>query len=53
MQNPVYPGNQPVLLPRGEPLILRYRLVIHRGDASRVKLDELQAAYENEPLPTY
>ena len=53
MQNPVFPGNQPVLLPRGEPLILRYRMVIHRGDASRVKLDELQAAYEKEPLPAY
>lgn len=53
MQNPVYPGNQAVLLPRGEPLILRYRMVIHRGDASRVKLDELQAAYEMEALPAY
>ena len=53
MQNPVYPGNQAAPLPRGEPLILRYRLVIHRGDASRINLDELQAAYEKEPLPDY
>ena len=53
MQNPVYPGNQAAPLRRGEPLILRYRMVIHRGDASRAKLDELQAAYEKEPLPAY
>ena len=30
MQNPVYPGATPVLLPREKPLVLRYRLVIHR-----------------------
>ena len=53
MQNPVYPGNQAAALPLGEPLILRYRMVIHRGDSSRVRLDELQTAYENEPLPAY
>ena len=53
MQNPVYPGNQAVPLPLGKPLILRYRMVIHRGDASDVGLDELQAAYETEPLTVY
>ena len=53
MQNPVYPGNQAVPLPLGKPLILRYRMVIHRGDASRVDLNQLQAAYEKDPLPRY
>ncbi len=53
MQNPVYPGNRAVPLPLGKPLILRYRMVIHRGDASDVGLDELQSAYETEPLMVY
>jgi hypothetical protein len=33
MQNPLYPGRDPVGLKRGEPLVLRYRLAIHDGVA--------------------
>ncbi len=29
MQNPVYPGQQPVKLSSSEPLVLRYRLILH------------------------
>lgn len=46
MQNPVYPGRTAVELPTGAPLVLRYRLVIHRGDARQTRLDVLQSRYE-------
>ncbi len=49
-QNPVYPGREPVPLSCDKPLILRYRLIIHRGDASHIDLDSLQAQYNNEPV---
>ena len=48
MQNPVYPGPRPVALPRETPLVLWYRLVLHRGDAGEVDLDQLQAEYSSE-----
>ena len=31
MQNPVYPWRYPVLLPIDEPVILQYRMVLHKG----------------------
>ena len=52
MQNPVYPGRVPVLLSREKPLVLRYRLVIHRGDAQQARIDQLQREYENEAVRT-
>jgi hypothetical protein len=48
-QNPVYPGRHPVSLPRERPLVLRYRLIIHRGKLDSVNLDKLQAEYNSEP----
>ncbi len=48
MQNPVYPGRNPVALSAKEPLVLRYRLIIHRGDAAQIDLDKLQAEYNAE-----
>ena len=52
-QNPVYPGRHPVVLPCEKPLILRYRLIIHRGKLSRRDLDKLQAEYNSELLPIF
>ena len=52
-QNPVYPGRQPVPLPRKKPLVLRYRLIIHRGDVNNVNLDKLQAEYNSSPDPIF
>lgn len=49
MQNVVYPGQEPVSLSREEPLVLRYRLIVHRGDAQEVDLNKLQAQYNAEP----
>ena len=51
MQNPVYPGRHPVLLSHEKPLVLRYRLVVHRGDAQQARIDQLQREYENEAVP--
>jgi len=52
-QNPVYPGRLPVPLSRNKPVILRYRLIIHRGKLSRADLDKLQDEYNNEPVPVF
>jgi len=45
MQNAVYPGRQPVPLPMEKPLTLRYRLVVHRGDAAAVPIQNLLQDY--------
>ena len=52
-QNPVYPGRHPVSLSREKPLILRYRLIIHRGDVNDVDLDRLQTEYNNSSDPVF
>ena len=49
MQNPVWPGPAPVAVPMGEVVRLRYRLAVHRGDASQVDLDRLAQAYAAIP----
>lgn len=38
MQNPVYPGRDPVPLSRTVPIVLRYRIIVHRGDADIARL---------------
>ena len=48
MQNAVYPGRKAVQLSREEPLVLRYRLIVHRGSDSSVNLNRLQAQYNAE-----
>jgi len=50
MQNAVYPGRRPVVLSRKKPLVLRYRLIVHRGDARHINLDKLQAQYNSPSL---
>lgn len=49
MQNPLWPGNKPVAVPTDKPIILRHRLVLHRGDAEDANIDRLQKEYEEEP----
>ncbi|MEX0820768.1 MAG: DUF6807 family protein [Rhodothermales bacterium] len=39
MQNPKWPGEDPVLLSTEEPVTLRYRLVVHDGSANAVTLN--------------
>ena len=42
MQNPAYPGREPVALSQTEPLVLKYRLVIHEGPLNRETLNRLE-----------
>jgi hypothetical protein len=46
MQNPVYPGRKPVPLATEKPTVLRYRLVLHKGEVGKPKIQEWQAVYE-------
>jgi len=45
MQNAVWPGREPVPLSTQEPVVLRYRLIIYRGNAGSLDLDKLQKEY--------
>lgn len=46
MQNAVYPGREPVALETTAPTVLRYRLVVHRGDLDDNQIDRLQSEYD-------
>ena len=46
MQNPMYPGREAVAIPRDKPLVLRYRLAVHRGDTAHADIEALQREYE-------
>ncbi len=45
MQNPVFPGRDAVEVPTERPLVLRYRLVVHRGGAHAAAIEGWQAEY--------
>jgi len=47
MQNAVYPGRERIKLEMDEPLILKYRLVIHNGNSQNTDLHKLQAEYSD------
>lgn len=49
MQNAVYPGAVPVLLPTEKPLVLRYRCVIHRGAVQVEQVERWQREYAPGP----
>ncbi len=48
MQNHVYPGRVPILLSQDEPLTLRYRLLIHRGEPDPAQIEERLRAYADQ-----
>jgi hypothetical protein len=48
MQNAVYPGRHPVALARDRPVILNYRIVLHRGELAPADVSRLQAQYAAE-----
>jgi Family of unknown function (DUF6807) len=50
MQNAVYPGRHPVALPRDRSVILRYRIVLHRGELWPAEIARLQAEYAAETI---
>ncbi len=45
MQNIVYPGREPVSIPESKPVVLRYRLIVHKGNHDDVDLNTLQKEY--------
>jgi hypothetical protein len=45
MQNVVFPGSNRIDIPMGKPVVLRYRLIIHNGDAGSLDIPQLQAEY--------
>jgi hypothetical protein len=48
MQNAVYPGRQPAAIPRDRPVILNYRVVLHRGELTAAEIARLQEEYAAE-----
>jgi len=46
MQNPVYPGRKPVLVPQSKPLILRYRIIIHQNSLNDSTIEQLVSNYK-------
>ncbi len=47
MQNIVFPGRNRVELSMEQPIVLRYRLLIHERSAQELDLPAMQSAYEN------
>ncbi len=47
MQNVVYPGREPIEFSARKPLVLRHRIVLHRGDVTEANISEHQRAYEH------
>ena len=45
IQNPVYPGRELVLLSTATPLVLYYRLVLHRGGPDHSQIEKWQAEF--------
>jgi hypothetical protein len=48
-----WPGVTPKTLPAGEPVTLRYRLIIHRGPGDRVRLAGAQGRFAAEATATW
>lgn len=46
MQNIVFPGKERIELPMEKPIVLRYRIIIHSGNANDVDIASLQSEYE-------
>jgi hypothetical protein len=48
MQNVAYPGRNPIVLHKGEDLVLKYRLVIHRGGINSIDVDKIYQTWSKE-----
>lgn len=48
MQNAMFPGREPFPISKTDPTVLRYRLVIHRGDMNAAQITALQHAFDQE-----
>ncbi len=47
MQNIVFPGRDRVEISMNKVIVLRYRLIIHRGDMKNLDMQKIKAEYEN------
>lgn len=45
MQNVVFPGRERINVSMNKPIVLRYRIIIHNGNAGSVNIPKLQAEY--------
>lgn len=48
MQNPVFPGREPAELPTDRPLVFRYRMILHRGEASVDQIRDWQTKFSSQ-----
>ena len=48
MQNPVFPGREAVTLPTDYPLVFRYRMILHRGQANADQIREWQSDFASQ-----
>jgi hypothetical protein len=48
MQNVVYPGENPIGIPKGKKLVLKYRMVIHDDKVNQNSLEKLYKQYAKE-----
>jgi hypothetical protein len=46
MQNVVYPGQNRTTIAMDKPVVLRYRIIIHNGNAESINIPALQSEYE-------
>ena len=49
MQNVAYPGREPIALSAETPLVIRHRLVVHRGSTEQAHIANHQQVYEHTP----
>jgi hypothetical protein len=49
MQNVAYPGREPIELSADQPLVIRHRLVLHRGDSQEARIADHQRIFELTP----
>ncbi len=49
MQNVAYPGRDPITLSAEQPLVLRHRLVLHRGSTDDARIADHQVEFEALP----
>jgi len=49
MQNPVWPGQNPVVLSTEKPVVLKYRLILHKGTASIDAINQWHLTYSKIP----
>jgi hypothetical protein len=45
MQNVVFPGQNKINIPADKPVVLRYRIIIHNGNAESLNISDLQSEY--------